>query len=47
MTISESVSMTEFYEQYEIIDVDGKIYTIKEKNKKADENCIVDKIEKI
>ncbi len=30
VTISESVSMTEFYEQYEIIDVDGKIYTIRE-----------------
>ena len=32
VTISESVSMTEFYEQYEIIDIDGKIYTIREKN---------------
>lgn len=32
VTISEDVSMTEFYEQYEIIDVDGKIYTIREKN---------------
>ena len=30
--ITEDVSMTEFYERYEIIDVDGKIYTIKEKN---------------
>lgn len=32
VTISEDVSMTEFNERYEIIDVDGKIYTIKEKN---------------
>ena len=32
VTISEDVSMTEFYNRYEIIDVDGKIYTIKEKN---------------
>lgn len=32
VTISESVSMTEFYEQYEIIDVDGKIYTIRERD---------------
>lgn len=32
VTISEEVSMTEFYELYEIIDVDGAIYTIREKN---------------
>ena len=32
VTISESVNITEFYEQCEIIDIDGKIYTIKEKN---------------
>ena len=32
VTITEDVSMTEFYERYEIIDVDGNIYTIKEKN---------------
>lgn len=32
VTISEEVSMTEFYEKYEIIDVDGAIYTIREKN---------------
>lgn len=32
VTISEEVSMTEFYERYEIIDVDGAIYTIREKN---------------
>lgn len=31
VTIDKSVSMTEFYEKYEIIDVEGKIYTIKEK----------------
>ena len=35
VTISESVSMTEFNEQYEIIDIDGKIYTIRERE---DEN---------
>ena len=32
VTVSEDVSMIEFYERYEIIDVDGKIYTIREKN---------------
>ena len=32
VTVTEDVSMTEFYKQYEIIDVDGKIYTIREKN---------------
>lgn len=31
VTIDESVSMTEFYERYEVIDVEGKIYTIREK----------------
>lgn len=31
VTIDKSVSMTEFYEKYEIVDVEGKIYTIKEK----------------
>jgi hypothetical protein len=31
VTINESVSMTEFHEKYEIIEVQGKIYTIKEK----------------
>lgn len=35
VTISESVSMTEFNDRYEIIDVDGKIYTIRERD---DEN---------
>lgn len=29
VTIDDSVSMTEFYEKYEIIDIEGKIYTIK------------------
>ena len=29
--ISEDVSMTEFYEKYEIIEINGKIWTIKEK----------------
>lgn len=31
VTISDEVSMTEFYEKYEIIDVDGAIYTIRDK----------------
>ena len=31
VTIDDSVSMNEFLEQYEIIKVDGKIYTIREK----------------
>ena len=35
VTISDSVSMTEFYDQYEIIDIDGEIYTIRERE---DEN---------
>ena len=34
-TITEDVSMTEFNDRYEIIDVDGKIYTIRERD---DEN---------
>lgn len=29
VTIDDSVSMTEFYEKYEVIDIEGKIYTIK------------------
>lgn len=29
--IDESVSMTDFFERYEIIEQEGKIYTIKEK----------------
>ena len=31
VVISEEVSMTEFFDKYEIIDVDGVIYTIREK----------------
>jgi uncharacterized membrane protein YkvI len=31
VTIDDSVSMTEFLEKYEIIEVNGKIYTIREK----------------
>ena len=29
VTIDDTVSLTEFYEKYEIIDQEGKIYTIK------------------
>ena len=29
--IDESVSMTEFFEKYEIVEQEGKIYTVKEK----------------
>lgn len=32
VTISEDVSMTEFNDRYEIVDVDGEIYTIRDKN---------------
>jgi hypothetical protein len=32
VTISEEVSMTEFYNRYEVIDQDGKIFTVKEKD---------------
>ena len=31
VTIDDSVPMNEFYKKYEIIEVEGKIYTIKEK----------------
>jgi hypothetical protein len=31
VTISDEVSMTEFLERYEVIDQDGKIFTVKEK----------------
>ena len=31
VTIDDDVSMTEFLEKYEIIEVNGKIYTIREK----------------
>lgn len=30
--ISEDVSMTEFYERYEMIEQDGKIFTVREKS---------------
>ena len=33
VTISESVSMTEFNERYQIMDIDGKIYTIRERER--------------
>jgi hypothetical protein len=32
VTISDEVSMTEFYEHYEVIEQDGKIFTVKEIN---------------
>lgn len=31
VTISDEVSMTEFYEHYTVIDQDGKIFTVREK----------------
>lgn len=31
VTIDDSVSINEFYEKYEIVEVNGKIYTIREK----------------
>ena len=31
VTISDEVSMTEFYEHYEVIEQDGKIFTVREK----------------
>lgn len=31
VTIDDSVSMNEFYEKYEILDQEGKIYTVKER----------------
>ena len=34
VTISDDVSMTEFNEKYEVIKVEGKIYTIREKESK-------------
>lgn len=33
ITISKDVSMTEFYEHYEVIEIDGKIFTVREKTK--------------
>ena len=32
VTIDDTVSMNEFLERYEIIDQEGKIYTVREKN---------------
>lgn len=32
VTISDSVSMTDFYEHYEVIDQEGKIFTVREIN---------------
>lgn len=32
VTISDEVPMTEFLEKYEIIETEGKIYTVREKN---------------
>jgi hypothetical protein len=34
VTISDSVSMVEFNEKYDVIEVEGKIYTIREKEDK-------------
>lgn len=31
VTISDEVSMTDFYEHYEVIEQDGKIFTVREK----------------
>lgn len=31
VTISDSVSMTEFYEHYEVIEQEGKIFTVRER----------------
>lgn len=31
VTISDSVSMTEFYEHYEVVDQEGKIFTVRER----------------
>ena len=33
VTASDDVSLNEFIEKYEIIDIEGKIYTIREKDK--------------
>lgn len=37
VTIDESVSMVEFNERYKVIEVDGKIYTIVEKEKEEND----------
>lgn len=36
VTISDEVQMNEFFERYEIIEQDGKIYTIREKTNESD-----------
>lgn len=36
VTIDETVSMAEFYDTYDVLSVDGKIYTVKEKNNDTD-----------
>ena len=33
VTISDEVSLNEFYEKYEVLDQDGKIYTVRERDK--------------
>ena len=35
VTISDEVSLNEFYEHYEVIDQDGKIFTVRERTKDA------------
>lgn len=35
ITISDEVSMTEFYEHYEVIEQDGKIFTVREKTNES------------
>ncbi len=35
VTISDEVSMTEFYEHYEVIEQDGKIFTVREKTNES------------
>ena len=36
VTISDEVSMNEFLERYEIIDQEGKIYTVRERNEESE-----------
>ena len=35
VTISEEVSMAEFYEHYEVVEQDGKIFTVREKTNES------------
>ena len=37
VTVSDDVSMTEFLERYEIIDTEGKIYTVRERGENNEE----------